>query len=209
MSSWFHQLSLSVALEKIEGTEAGWRLLPVSEMARIFEYFVVCGIGPEIRTLYEEKGFHGTGIMYLPSLLDQYPPSDHKLYPPPPPQLPMVSLQTLPYMLNMDTAFDQSTFIEFSTSASFAVCLAGWGGILLIGFRFEWSLDFPEELPDSSNWYPCDFCIISVAAGLTAVFGESNCMSSFIETDNFHAINTMPFLFVVALCMMKCCGLLI
>ncbi|OWM65148.1 hypothetical protein CDL15_Pgr008735 [Punica granatum] len=57
-------------------------------MARIFEYFVMCGIGPEIRTLYEEKGFHGTGIMYLPSLLDQYPPSDHKLYSSPPPQLP-------------------------------------------------------------------------------------------------------------------------
>lgn len=61
-------------------------------MARILEYFVVCGMGPEIRTLYEEKGFHGTEIMYLPSLLDQYPPSDHKLYSPPP-QLPTVSLQ--------------------------------------------------------------------------------------------------------------------
>ncbi|CAI9113596.1 OLC1v1014226C1 [Oldenlandia corymbosa var. corymbosa] len=56
---------------------------------RIFEYFVVCGVGPEIRT-YEggDKGFHGTGIMYLPSLLDQYPPTNHTLYPPPPPQLP-------------------------------------------------------------------------------------------------------------------------
>ncbi|XP_051119738.1 DENN domain and WD repeat-containing protein SCD1 [Andrographis paniculata] len=57
-------------------------------MARIFEYFVVCGIGPEIRTLDGNRGYHGTGIMYLPSLLDQYPPSDHSLYPPPPPQLP-------------------------------------------------------------------------------------------------------------------------
>ncbi|KAB1212617.1 Myotubularin-related protein 13 [Morella rubra] len=57
-------------------------------MARIFEYFVVCGIGPEIRTLDGDKGFHGTGVMYLPSLLDQYPPPNHSLYPPPPPQLP-------------------------------------------------------------------------------------------------------------------------
>ncbi|KAL1554784.1 Scytalone dehydratase [Salvia divinorum] len=57
-------------------------------MARIFEYFVVCGIGPEIRTLDGNRGYHGTGIMYLPSLLDQYPPSNHTLYPPPPPQLP-------------------------------------------------------------------------------------------------------------------------
>ncbi|KAK4280838.1 hypothetical protein QN277_012408 [Acacia crassicarpa] len=57
-------------------------------MAPIFEYFVVCGIGPEIRTLEGSKGFHGTGYMYLPSLLDQYPPPNHSLYPPPPPQLP-------------------------------------------------------------------------------------------------------------------------
>ena len=59
---------------------------------RIFEYFVVCGIGPEIRTLDGERGYHGSEFIYLPSLLDQYPPTDHTLYPPPPPQLPTVSL---------------------------------------------------------------------------------------------------------------------
>ncbi|XP_027344371.1 DENN domain and WD repeat-containing protein SCD1 isoform X4 [Abrus precatorius] len=57
-------------------------------MSRIFEYFVVCGIGPEIRTMDGSKGYHGPGCMYLPSLLDQYPPPNHSLYPPPPPQLP-------------------------------------------------------------------------------------------------------------------------
>ncbi|KAG8379360.1 hypothetical protein BUALT_Bualt07G0080500 [Buddleja alternifolia] len=57
-------------------------------MPRIFEYFVVCGIGPEIRTLEGNRGYHGSAIFYLPSLLDQYPPSNHSLYPPPPPQLP-------------------------------------------------------------------------------------------------------------------------
>ncbi|NP_001385794.1 DENN domain and WD repeat-containing protein SCD1-like [Gossypium hirsutum] len=57
-------------------------------MARIFEYFVVCGLGPEIRTLDGTKGYHGTEYLYLPSLLDQYPPLNHTLYPPPPPQLP-------------------------------------------------------------------------------------------------------------------------
>lgn len=62
-----------------------------TKMSRIFEYFVVCGIGPEIRTIDGNKGFHGTGCFYLPSLLDQYPPLDHTLYPPPPPQLPTVS----------------------------------------------------------------------------------------------------------------------
>ncbi|KAI7986692.1 DENN domain and WD repeat-containing protein SCD1 [Camellia lanceoleosa] len=59
-------------------------------MAPIFEYFVVCGLGPEIRTLDGNRGFHGTLVMYLPSLLDQYPPSNHTLYPPPPPQLPTI-----------------------------------------------------------------------------------------------------------------------
>ncbi|NP_001316951.1 DENN domain and WD repeat-containing protein SCD1 [Gossypium arboreum] len=57
-------------------------------MTRIFEYFVVCGLGPEIRTLDGTKGYHGTEYLYLPSLLDQYPPLNHTLYPPPPPQLP-------------------------------------------------------------------------------------------------------------------------
>uniref|UniRef100_A0A7C9F2R3 UDENN domain-containing protein n=1 Tax=Opuntia streptacantha TaxID=393608 RepID=A0A7C9F2R3_OPUST len=57
-------------------------------MAPIFEYFIVCGIGPEIRTLDESPGFFGTSYRYLPSLLDQYPPPGHTLYPPPPPQLP-------------------------------------------------------------------------------------------------------------------------
>lgn len=56
-------------------------------MSRIFEYFVVCGIGPEIRSIDGNKGYHGPGWMYLPSLLDQFPPSTHSLYPPPPPQL--------------------------------------------------------------------------------------------------------------------------
>lgn len=60
-------------------------------MGRIFEYFVVCGLGPEMRTLDGDLGFHGLDTNYLPSLLDQFPPSDHSLYPPPPPQLPTVS----------------------------------------------------------------------------------------------------------------------
>uniref|UniRef100_A0A1D1XNC3 DENN domain-containing protein 4C n=1 Tax=Anthurium amnicola TaxID=1678845 RepID=A0A1D1XNC3_9ARAE len=56
--------------------------------SRIFEYFVVCGIGPEIQSLDGAKGYHGTGVGYMPTLLDQFPPTDHSLYPPPPPQLP-------------------------------------------------------------------------------------------------------------------------
>ncbi|KAF6137567.1 hypothetical protein GIB67_031846 [Kingdonia uniflora] len=54
-------------------------------MAVNFEYFVVCGIGPEIRTLDGNRGFHGSNFMYMPSLLDQFLPNQ-SLYPPP--QLP-------------------------------------------------------------------------------------------------------------------------
>ncbi|KAE8724009.1 hypothetical protein F3Y22_tig00011079pilonHSYRG00179 [Hibiscus syriacus] len=62
--------------------------LPIKNERGIFEYLVVCGLGPEMRTLDGIKGYHGTEYMYLPSLLDQYPPLNHTLYPPPPPQLP-------------------------------------------------------------------------------------------------------------------------
>uniref|UniRef100_A0A0E0JKD3 UDENN domain-containing protein n=1 Tax=Oryza punctata TaxID=4537 RepID=A0A0E0JKD3_ORYPU len=59
-----------------------------SASSRIFEYFVVCGMGPEIRTLDGVKGYHGVDDMYMAAFLDQLPPSNHALYPPPPPQLP-------------------------------------------------------------------------------------------------------------------------
>lgn len=61
-------------------------------MPPVFEYFVVCGIGPEIRTLDGIRGYHGTSTMYLSSLVDQHPPSNHSLYPPPPPQLSTCAL---------------------------------------------------------------------------------------------------------------------
>lgn len=57
-------------------------------MSRIFEYFVVCGLGPEIRTLDDNRGFHGTRVLYQPALLDLFPPPTHSLYLSPPPQLP-------------------------------------------------------------------------------------------------------------------------
>lgn len=66
--------------------------------SRIFEYFVVCGLGPEIRSLDGIKGFHGVEEMYMSAFLDQFPPSNHALYPPPPPQLPTVSSQIPPLL---------------------------------------------------------------------------------------------------------------
>ncbi|KAJ6676926.1 C-MYC PROMOTER BINDING PROTEIN [Salix viminalis] len=57
-------------------------------MGGIFEYFVACGLGSEMRTMDGNKGYHGMRVLYLPFLLDQYPLDNHSLYPPPPPQLP-------------------------------------------------------------------------------------------------------------------------
>lgn len=74
-------------------------------MSPIFEYFVVCGIGPEIRSIDGNKGYHGTGCLYLPSLLDQYPPPTHSLYPPPPPQLPTVCTSTTTKISSHSCAF--------------------------------------------------------------------------------------------------------
>ncbi|KMZ63401.1 hypothetical protein ZOSMA_40G00290, partial [Zostera marina] len=59
----------------------------MSASPRIFEYFVVCGIGPEIRTIDGHRGFYNTEIKYMAEVLDQYPHTDPSLYPPPPPQL--------------------------------------------------------------------------------------------------------------------------
>lgn len=62
----------------------------MSASPRIFEYFVVCGIGPEIRTIDGHRGFYNTEIKYMAEVLDQYPHTDPSLYPPPPPQLSTV-----------------------------------------------------------------------------------------------------------------------
>ncbi|CAH9064292.1 unnamed protein product [Cuscuta epithymum] len=85
-------------------------------MARVFEYFVVCGIGPEIRTLDGQRGYHGTGFMYLASLLDQYPPPNHSLYPPPPPP-PQLSTCVLPAGVEFySSGFDSNNLLTFPKS---------------------------------------------------------------------------------------------
>jgi hypothetical protein len=57
-------------------------------MGRIMEYFVVCGLGPEVQRMDGEPGFHGFEAMYMQSVLDQFPPpsKDSQI----PPQLPVV-----------------------------------------------------------------------------------------------------------------------
>ncbi|KAF3604567.1 hypothetical protein F2Q69_00036958 [Brassica cretica] len=66
-------------------------------------------------------GFHGLDTNYLPSLLDQFPPSDHSLYPPPPPQLPTC-------VLPAGVAFHSSWFVSsdpVSFPRSYPIVLTG------------------------------------------------------------------------------------
>lgn len=52
------------------------------------EYFVVCGLGPEVKTTDGKSGFQGFEAMYMPCLLDQFPPTASSGCAPLPPQLP-------------------------------------------------------------------------------------------------------------------------
>lgn len=90
-------------------------------MARVFEYFVVCGIGPEIRTLDGSKGYHGPEYYYLSSVLDQFPPLNHSLYPPPPPQLSTVSVSLFFFSSvfhKTSKTFFKNSFLFFSVPPS-------------------------------------------------------------------------------------------
>lgn len=118
-------------------------------MAQIFEYFVVCGIGPEIRTLDGGRGFHGFGIMYLPSLLDQYPPANHTLYPPPPPQLPTVSITTTAFHLCFSSFWTVHPIsVELQSDDSGFQCVLPAGVLFYSsGFDANDASTFPRSYP--------------------------------------------------------------
>ncbi|GAB4850614.1 Scytalone dehydratase [Ancistrocladus abbreviatus] len=131
-------------------------------MAPIFEYFIVCGIGPEIRTLDEDKGFHGTSVRYLSSLLDQFPPSNHSLCPPPPPQLPTC-------VLPAGVEFYQSGFDSSDPSThprSYPVVLTEGDGskiyVCCIAFRDPVDEDIVKAYGIPKNSY-ADKCICLVS----------------------------------------------
>ncbi|KAK9996432.1 hypothetical protein SO802_021118 [Lithocarpus litseifolius] len=131
-------------------------------MAQIFEYFVVCGIGPEIRTLDNIKGFHGTEVMYLPSLLDQYPPPNHTLYPPPPPQLPTVVLPAgVEFYSSGFDSNDPSTFPK-----TYPIVLTEGDGskiyVSCIAFRDPVNEDIAEAYHIEANSF-ADKCICLVS----------------------------------------------
>lgn len=128
----------------------------------IFEYFVVCGLGPEIRTLDMDKGFHGTEVLYMPSQLDQFPSSDHSLYPPPPPQL---STCVLPAGVEVySSGFDPSNPATFPRS--YPIVLTEGDGskiyVSCIAFRDPVSEDIAEAYRIPSNSF-ADKCICLVS----------------------------------------------
>ncbi|XP_031279050.1 DENN domain and WD repeat-containing protein SCD1 [Pistacia vera] len=131
-------------------------------MARIFEYFVVCGLGPEIRTLDGNKGYHGTEFLYMPSLIDQYPPLNHSLYPPPPPQL---STCVLPAGVQFySTGFDPND--ASSLPRSYPIVLTEGDGskiyLSCIAFRDPVSEDIAEAYHTPANSF-ADKCICFVS----------------------------------------------
>ncbi|XP_038893863.1 DENN domain and WD repeat-containing protein SCD1 [Benincasa hispida] len=131
-------------------------------MARIFEYFVVCGIGPEIRSLDGNKGFHGFSYLYLPSLLDQYPPSNNSHCPPPPPQLPTCVLPAGVEFFS--SGFDSSDACTFPRS--YPIVLTEGDGskiyVSCIAFRDPVSEDIAEAYRIPPNSY-ADKCICVVS----------------------------------------------
>ncbi|KAI3795137.1 hypothetical protein L1987_37785 [Smallanthus sonchifolius] len=131
-------------------------------MIQLLEYFVVCGIGPEIRTLDGEKGFQGTGVFYLASLLDLYPPPTHTLNPPPPPQLPTC---VLPAGVEFySTGFDSSNPSSFPRS--YPIVLTEGDGskiyVSCIAFRDPVCEDIAEAYHIPANSF-ADKCICLVS----------------------------------------------
>ncbi|XP_061956937.1 DENN domain and WD repeat-containing protein SCD1-like [Populus nigra] len=131
-------------------------------MGRLFEYFVVCGLGPEMRTVDRNKGYHGMRVFYQSSLLDQYPPDNHSLYPPPPPQLPIC---VLPAGVEFyPSGFDADD--SFTFPRSYPIVLTEGDGskiyVSCIAFRDPVSEDIAEAYRIPANSF-ADKCICLVS----------------------------------------------
>lgn len=130
--------------------------------SRIFEYFVVCGLGPELRSLDGVKGFQGIHAMYMPSVLDQFPSSKDSDCPPPPPQL---STCVMP----AGVAFYSSGFSASDKSShphSYPIVLTEGDGtkiyVSCVAFRNPVSDDIAEayRIPPNSFVDKC-ICLVS------------------------------------------------
>ncbi|GLJ48583.1 hypothetical protein SUGI_1024890 [Cryptomeria japonica] len=168
---------------------------------RIFEYFAVCGLGPELRTLDGVKGFHGTLVKYMPSLLDQFPSSKDSDYPPPPPQL---STCVLPAGVEFYTSgFNASD--KASHPHSYPIVLTEGDGskiyVSCVAFRDPVSDDIAEayRIPVNSFVDKC-ICLISHSPSFQVLreateelfrlcFSTSGCSKSLWEIVMYMVLN--------------------
>ncbi|KAB5531881.1 hypothetical protein DKX38_018551 [Salix brachista] len=154
-------------------------------MARMFEYFVVCGLGPEMRTVDGNKGYHGMRVFYLSSLLDQYPPDNHSLYPPAPPQLPTcvlpagVELYPSGFDANVSSTFPRSypiVLTEGDGSKIYVSCVA-----------------FRDPVIAVCSLYKLNACVVLLIflKFFASILGGYR---NFLENTVTHAFNTQAFL---------------
>ncbi len=117
-------------------------------MARLVDYFVVCGLGPDLHAIDGSRGFQGTGMRYQPALLDQFPPLATPECHPPPPQLPLVSKQArfwgkkklarLSVLLPIRSrAFSSSFFLGSLLSRGFLSNVGAMRRMIELRFRFR------------------------------------------------------------------------
>lgn len=131
---------------------------------RLVDYFVVCGLGPELRSAEGPKGYHGTSAIYIPALLDQYPPASvsSSEVPPLPPQ---IELCVMPMGVSL-----YSTGLSASDESSFPrsypiVLTAGDGSkcyVSCVAFRDPIEDDVAEAYGIPANYY-ADKCICIVS----------------------------------------------
>ncbi|KAH9621135.1 hypothetical protein KSS87_023807 [Heliosperma pusillum] len=122
-------------------------------MAPVFEYFVVCGVGPNIKTLEGSNGYYGMKYKYDVSLIDQFPSNGEFLYPELPPELPKC---VLPAGLDFfASGFDVNEFSSYPRSYP-VVLTVGNGSKLYVScivFRDPVDEDIAEAYGIPSNTY--------------------------------------------------------
>lgn len=130
--------------------------------ARAMEYFVVCGLGPEVKTIENKPGFRGFDHFYMPSLLDQFPPSPPSGVSPLPPQLPKCALPSgLEFHASGPTDGD-----EASQPRSYPIILTDGDGskiyVSCVAFRDPVDDDVAQayRIPPNSYVDKC-ICIVS------------------------------------------------
>lgn len=132
---------------------------PGGRMGRLLEYFLVCGLGPDLQStdIPPDRGYFGTSVYYAPALLDQFPPSDIADCPDPPPQLPLVSPSSAP-----PSSPSRASILAFRVCLPvmiflvmcwFAVCPAWRSATVFARSKLAGSQQPSSQLPYRAHWY--------------------------------------------------------